>query len=96
MTFLQTEIGLPGLALFLAFSVLVSVVLATRIRRIVERNQRRTLAALGAPLITILCLWPIQVTSATAPYSPFFWCVAGIFAYAMISRSERRAGASRL
>jgi hypothetical protein len=94
MTFLQTETGLPGVALFLAFSVFVSIILGTRVRRIVERDQHRALAALAAPLITILCLWPIQVTSATAPYSPFFWCVAGIFAYAMISRVEQ-SGASR-
>lgn len=87
--FLVVELGLAGLAIFLAFNVRLLALSITRIRRIQDPSLRLNLAALGAPLFALLIAGFAGPTSASAPSAPYLWLVGGVLSYWLIARFRR-------
>ncbi|MEJ7786532.1 MAG: hypothetical protein WKF96_17150 [Solirubrobacteraceae bacterium] len=79
--FLILEVGVFGLALFVALNLRLMALALTRIRRIADDTLRLQLAALAAPLFGLLVQGFAGPTTATVPASPYFWFVAGVLSY---------------
>ena len=88
--FLVLEVGLVGLALFIAINLRLMVLALTRIRRILDISVRLHLAALAAPLFGLAAAGFAGVTTASVPPAPYFWFVAGVLSYWLVTRSHDR------
>jgi hypothetical protein len=78
---LFAEVGIPGFAILLAFSLAVVVGSVTRIRSQSDPELRVLLAAVLAPLIALLVLWFGGPVSLAPPLAPYLWFASGILAY---------------
>jgi O-antigen ligase len=99
-TFLLVEVGIPGLLILLAMNLRLAGAAVTRIRRAADDDSQLALAALAAPLVAVFVAWFASATTATSPYSPYFWLVAGALWWWLVqpadaarSRTEFRHGA---
>jgi hypothetical protein len=79
-TFLEIEVGLPGLFVMLGLSV-GGIYLGLRLRRVADRRIQRPLMALTAGLIAMLAGWVIGSVTPQTPDAPFFWFASGTLAY---------------
>jgi hypothetical protein len=79
-TFLEIELGLPGLAILLTLTGTV-IWFGIRLRRIADPALQRALMALTAVSIGVAAVWIVGPVSATSPFAPFFWLCAGTMAY---------------
>jgi hypothetical protein len=79
-TFLEIELGLPGLLVMLALTI-GGIVLGVRLRRLADPQIQRPLMVLTAVLIALLASWIIGIVSASTPPAPFFWFATGVIAY---------------
>jgi len=84
--YLVLELGLAGLALFLMLSLRLVAIAFIRIRRISSQRLRWQLAALAAPMIGLLVQGFAGITTASVPSAPYFWFVAGVLSYWLITR----------
>jgi len=82
--FLVLEVGLVGVALFLAINFRLVLAL-TRIRRIADHTMRLRLAALAAPLFGLLAADFAGTTTASVPPAPYFWFVGGVLSYWLVT-----------
>ncbi len=57
----------------------------TRIRRIDDLTMRLQLAALAAPLFGLVVAGFSGPTSASVPPAPYFWFVAGVLSYWLVT-----------
>ena len=89
--FLVLEVGLLGLALFLALNFRLIALALRRIRRLNDPAMRLQLAALAAPLFGLLVSGFGSTTTATVPHAPYFWFVAGVLSYWLVSHREEPA-----
>ncbi len=80
-TYLLIELGLPGLLLLLAFTILLLRMAWRRIRALPDGELRVCLAAAVAPLIGQLASWLAGPTTAGTPGAPYFWFTAGVIVY---------------
>jgi hypothetical protein len=87
-TFLEIELGLPGLVVLLCLS-LAGVRFGLLLRRVADPGLQRVLMALTAALIALLASWVIGAVSPQSPTAPFFWLATGALAYWY---GEMRAG----
>lgn len=87
--FLLIEVGLIGLALFVAINVRLMALALTRIRRTGDRRLRLYLAALAAPLFGLVAAGFAGPTSATVPPAPYMWFVAGVLSYWLLGSARR-------
>ena len=92
--FLILEAGLPGLAVMLTLMLRLMWIGLTRIRDSVDQNMRLYLAALAAPLFSLVVAGFAGPTTISVPYGPFLWLVGGVLSYWLITL-PRRAGAMR-
>lgn len=83
--FLVLEVGLPGLAIFLTIILRLMWIALTRIRRITDPAMRLYLAALAAPLFTLVVGGFGGPTTISVPYGPFMWLVAGILSFWLLA-----------
>ncbi|MDP1860080.1 MAG: hypothetical protein Q8K82_15500, partial [Gemmatimonadaceae bacterium] len=58
------------------------------IRRIASQRLRWQLAALAAPMTGLLVQGFAGITTASVPAAPYFWFVAGILSYWLITRDR--------
>ncbi len=79
--FVSDELGLPGLLLWVGFSVRVLVLALRRLRGVVDVELRLYLAAVYATLIAFTIMGFSGPTMASAAFGPFFWGAAGMAAY---------------
>jgi hypothetical protein len=79
-TFLEIEVGLPGLLVMLGLWV-GAVYLGLRLRRVADRRIQRPLMALTAIVITLFTGWLVGSVTAQSPDAPFFWFAIGALAY---------------
>ena len=87
--FLVIEVGLVGLGLFLALNFRLMALALRRIRRLSDLTMRLHLAALAAPLFGLIVAGFGGTTTATVPPAPYFWFVAGVLSYWLVThRSE--------
>jgi glycosyltransferase involved in cell wall biosynthesis len=90
--YLTLELGIPGLVLFLLFSLRLIWLGVTRVRRQENHEVRVLLAAIAAPQVAILAAGIVGITSAAAPVSPYLWFTSGVLSYWLIARPvEQRA-----
>ena len=89
--FLVLEVGLVGLALFIAINVRLMALALRRIRRLGDPALRLHLAALAAPLFGLIAAGFGGTTTATVPPAPYFWFVAGVLSYWLVTRREPSA-----
>lgn len=79
-TFLEIELGVPGLliltALFAAF-----IGIGIRLRRVRDIALQRLLSAITAVLVAFVVSWIVGVDTATSPDAPFMWLAGGTLAY---------------
>jgi hypothetical protein len=79
--FLVLEVGIPGLFLLTALTVVV-IGLGVRLRRVVrDADTQRLLMALVGASLGIAATWFAGIATATSPQSPFFWFAAGTIVY---------------
>ena len=89
--FLVLEVGLVGLALFLALNVRLMALALRRIRRLADPAMRLQLAALAAPLFGLIVAGFGGATTASVPPAPYFWFVAGVLSYWLVTHLEEPA-----
>jgi hypothetical protein len=79
--FITDELGLPGLVLWVAFTIKLIVLAVRRLRRIPDIELRLYLAAILSTFIAFTLVGLSGPTMAGAAFGPFFWLSAGISAY---------------
>lgn len=79
--FLIVETGLLGLIIYVTFLLRLSWLAMVRIRRVTDPVLRLQLAALAAPIISMIVAGFSGPTSASTPTGPFLWLVGGVLAY---------------
>jgi hypothetical protein len=88
------ELGLPGLALFVALSIFLIGLGFAGTRRIVDPELRLYLVAVVATVIAFSVAGVAGPTTASAPFGPFFWGALGIAAYWFAGPGRRLPSAS--
>ncbi len=80
-TFMLDELGLPGLLLWIAFTVRLLVLALPGLRRIPDFELRLDLAAVFSAFIALTIMGFSGSTMTSEALGPFFWFTAGIAAY---------------
>jgi len=83
--FLVVEIGVAGLMAFAALNLSLFGLALTRIRRMADPVLRLRLAALAAPLFGLIAAGFAGPTTSSVPTAPYFWLVAGVLSYWLIT-----------
>jgi hypothetical protein len=78
---LTDELGLPGLALWVAFTIRLGTLVLPRLRRVRDFELRLYLTALTSTLIAFTLMGFEGPTMSSAAFGPFFWFAAGTLAY---------------
>lgn len=81
LNFLLVEVGIPGLVVLLAFTIVLIAGSAARIRRMRDAEERLLVAALLAPVVASLVMWLGGPVTAGPPLAAYFWLAAGGLAY---------------
>jgi len=88
ITFLEIELGIPGLLAMLAVTI-GGLGIGIRLRRLSNVPIQRALMALTASLVALAVSWVVGVDTTSTPTAPFFWLATGTLAYWY---QEMRAG----
>lgn len=83
--FLVLEVGLAGLAVFLALLVSVLLLAITRIRRVPDQTLRLNLAAIAAPIFGLTAASFAGPTTLGVPAGPYLWFAAGVLSYWLVT-----------
>jgi hypothetical protein len=86
--FLVIELGLFGVAIFLALTFRVMGLALTRIRHIAAAPLRLQLAALAAPMFGLFVADFAGSTTTSVPPAPYLWLITGVLSYWLITRFE--------
>ncbi len=92
-TFLLIELGVPGLAVMLAFNLMLVFLSVSRIRKIEDWETRVLLTAVAAPLFASLATWLAGASTATTPGAPYLWFAAGVLSYWLLGDGRGPAAA---
>jgi O-antigen ligase len=94
-SFMTLETGIAGMALIVAFTVMLFVLGLRRCRHERDREARVLLAAVIAPIGAMTVLYVPSALTATTPGGPYLWAAGGIVSYWLVARpaSLRRARA---
>jgi hypothetical protein len=79
--FLAIELGVPGLALFLALQALILGLALTRVRRIRDAELRIYIAGVIAPCFAMALGGFGGPSTVALPNAPWFWLALGVAAY---------------
>ncbi len=79
--FIMNELGLPGLILWVAFSIYLGVLVVGRLMKVRDVEVRLALAAVFSSLAGLTVMGFAGAFTAGAAGGPFFWLTAGIAAY---------------
>ncbi len=90
--YVNLELGLPGLVYWIAISVFVIVLAASRLRRIGDVELRLALAAIFASFIAFTMMGFAGATMSNLPFGPFFWFALGIAGYWFAGGMQRQHG----
>jgi hypothetical protein len=99
--FVMNELGLPGLILWVSFTIMLLSLAATRLRQIHDIETRIDLAAVFSVIAGLTFMGFAGAFMAGQGAGPFFWFAAGIVAYWLAGpesavRSKMRRTTSRL
>jgi hypothetical protein len=89
--FLMLELGFPGLLAMTGLAIVLIGRIVRRLPRIRDPEVRTYLAGFLAPFPVLFFLGFAGPSTATPPFAPYFWLVAGVAAYWLTdaSRSEQ-------
>jgi hypothetical protein len=90
--FVSDELGLPGLLLWIAFSIRLLVLALRRLPRVPDIELRIYLAAVFATFIAFTIMGFSGPTMSSAAFGPFFWSAAGLAAYWFAGPGRRHQG----
>ena len=90
-SYMVLEVGVVGLLIIVGFSARLLLLALRRIRRVSDGELRTLLAAVVSPLFGIVALFMSGAPTSTSPLGPYFWFVAGVISYWLLS--ARRTGA---
>jgi hypothetical protein len=90
------ELGLPGLILWVAFTLRLIVLAVRGLPKIKNVEIRVDLAAMLSVVIGFTLMGFSGPTMSSPAFGPFFWFTAGTFAYWFITRRRRSTPAARL
>ena len=76
----MSELGIPGLLVYLGFNLRLLYLGATRIRRL-DPEARSFVAALLAGIVGLLVIGVSTATTATSPMAAYLWFAGGALAY---------------
>jgi hypothetical protein len=79
--FVADELGLPGLLLWIAFTIRLGALVLPRLRQVRDFELHVDLAAVAATIIAFTVMGTSGPTLASSALGPFFWFAAGVFAY---------------
>jgi hypothetical protein len=88
--FLILEIGIAGVLIYVGFLLRMMWLALTRIRHVADGELRLYVAALAAPIFSLLVAGFSGPTTASVPSAPFFWLVSGILAYWLVTAYRSR------
>jgi hypothetical protein len=84
--FIMNEMGLPGLLLWISFSVYLGVLVVRRLSRVSDIESRLALAAVFSVLAGLTVMGFAGAVTAGSAGGPYFWLAAGIAAYWLAGR----------
>jgi hypothetical protein len=90
--FVTDELGLPGLVLWVAFTIKLIVLGLRRLRRVPDVELRLYLAAILSTFIAFTLIGLSGPTMASPAFGSFFWLSAGIAAYWFAGPGRARGG----
>jgi hypothetical protein len=93
--YITDELGLPGLIVWIAFSINLLVIYARGVRRVQDAELRLDLVAIASALFGFTIMGFAGPTTVHSPGGPFFWSAAGIAAY-WLARSARKGAPIRV
>jgi len=82
---LLVETGLVGFLILVGLHLRLIWLALTRIRRVADLQARLQMAALAAPLFGLLVAGFARPTTLSVPQAPYFWLIAGILSYWLIT-----------
>jgi hypothetical protein len=89
-SYLTVETGIPGMLVYVGFTLTILVLGLRRCRYEPDREARVLLAALIAPIAGIFALYFISAPSDSVPTGPYLWAVGGIVSYWLVTLPARR------
>src|ERR1019366_9366561 len=92
--FIMNEVGLPGLALWVAFTVYLGSLVVRRLSKVEDLDVRLFLAAIFSVLAGLTVMGFAGAFSAGSAGGPYFWFAAGVAAY-WLAGPGRAVGAQR-
>jgi hypothetical protein len=93
--YINLELGLPGLILWIALSVTVISLAVRGLRKIADVDLRLYLAAVFATVIAFTIMGFVGPTMSSLPFGPYFWFAVGIAAYWFKTRPREESEARR-
>lgn len=93
--FIMNELGLPGLALWVALTIMLITLVATRLRGVSDPDVRIDLAAVFAVIIGLTLTGFAGAFTAGQSGGPYFWFALGIAAWWFAGPGRGLAGARR-
>jgi hypothetical protein len=87
--YIADELGLPGLLLWVAFSLRLITLGLSRLRRVPDVELRLYLSGLLSSLIAMAIMGFSGPTMSSPAWGPFFWFAAGTFAYWFLGPGRR-------
>jgi hypothetical protein len=88
-TFLIVEVGVPGLALFLAFQASLLFTAVRGLRRLEDPEAQMLLAGVVAPLFGFVVNWIVGINTTSVPNAPYMWFATGIISVWLVRRRQR-------
>ncbi len=79
--YVTLELGLPGLALWVALSITIIALAVRGLRRVGDVELRLYLAGVFATVIAFTIMGFVGPTMSSLPFGPYFWFALGIAAY---------------
>lgn len=79
--FVVNEVGLPGLVLWIALSLYLMYLAATRLHTVADIEVRIGLAAISAVLVGLMVMGFVGAFAAGTAGGPFFWFAVGVVAW---------------
>lgn len=87
--FVTDELGLPGLLLYVSFSLMLMTLAVRRLRRVEDVDVRICIVGVFAAFIAVFIMGTDGPVLGTAASGPFFWLTGGIAAYWLAGPGQR-------
>ncbi len=94
ITFLIVELGIPGLVVMAALTLIVLGLVLARIRRTGSFEEVLLIGGLAAPLFSLAALWVVGTNTTSSPTAPYFWLATGALSFWLCTAVGRQPAPS--